>query len=148
MTIGNGDAMDRARFMTYVGCFNARDFDGLRSYWASDVELELPPNREGQRRILRGPDAIVASYTRLFGFVLERLQVDFLAIDGAHIACEMNTTFEAVADHPEFVAVPLRRGDVFVMNNFVHFDLADGLFRRIRVAGYTQDTSRVHSVHS
>ncbi|MEG3153167.1 nuclear transport factor 2 family protein, partial [Sphingomonas sp. ZT3P38] len=93
--------MDRDHFMSYVACFNARNFDGLRSYWASDVELELPPDRQGNRRILSGPDAIVASYEKLSSYVRERLEVDFLIIADGHVACEMGTTFEAFEDHPD-----------------------------------------------
>lgn len=135
--------MERDHFMAYVASFNACDFQALRRYWSDEVELELPPDREGNRRILRGPDAIIASYTRLFGYVREHLEIDYLAMEEDRIACEMGTTFEAIEDHPAFAAQPLRKGDIFVMNNFVHFDLRDGLFHRIRVARYTQDASRV-----
>jgi hypothetical protein len=135
--------MDREHFMSYVASFNARDFQALRRYWSDAVELELPPDREGNRRILCGPDAIIASYTRLFDYVREHLEIDYLAIDEDRIACEIGTTFEAIQDHPDFAAQPLRRGDVFVMNNFVHFNLQAGLLHRIRVARYTQDASRV-----
>ncbi|MCC7464167.1 MAG: nuclear transport factor 2 family protein [Gammaproteobacteria bacterium] len=131
--------MNRDTFMTYIDRFNQADLEGLRPFWAPDVELRLPgvPPRQ-----LRGPDEIVRTYRQSFGFIHERLRIDYLAIDGDRIAAEMYTEFAAHCDHPGFRARPLRKGDVYVMTNFVHYELKNDLFWRIRVAGYTQDASR------
>lgn len=135
--------MNRDTFMTYIQRFNQADLDGLRPFWAPDVELRLPPAQMGgPARLLSGPEEIVRSYRRSFEFIHERLRIDYLAIDGDRIAAEMYTEFEAHRDHPGFSMHPLRKGDVFVMTNFVHYDLKDDRFWRIRVARYTQDASR------
>ncbi|EHJ61428.1 nuclear transport factor 2 family protein [Novosphingobium pentaromativorans] len=130
-------------FMVYVAHFNAADLEACRPFWAPDVRLTLPPGPGGEARILDGPDAIVTRYRESFKFVHERLRIDYLAIDGDRIACEMYTEFEAHSDHPDFAAHPLRQGDVYIMTNFVHYDLKDGRFWRIRVARFACDTSRV-----
>lgn len=135
--------MNRDTFMTYIHRFNKADLDGLRPFWAPDVELRLPPAQMGgPARLLCGADEIIRSYRKSFEFIHESLRIDYLAIDGDRIAAEMYTEFEAHRDHPEFSMHPLRKGDVFAMTNFVHYDLKDDLFWRIRVARYTQDASR------
>jgi hypothetical protein len=135
--------MNRDTFMTYIDRFNRADLEGLRPFWAADVELRLPPGQiGGPARLMHGPDEIIRSYRKSFEFIHERLRIDYLAIDGECIAAEMYTEFEAHRDHPGFSMRPLRKGDVFVMTNFVHYDLKDDLFWRIRVARYTQDATR------
>jgi hypothetical protein len=135
--------MNRDTFMAYVDRFNRADLEGLRPFWAPDVELRLPPAQIGAPpRLMRGGNEIVSTYRKSFEFIHERLRIDYLAIEEDRIAVEMYTEFEAHRDHPNFGMRPLRKGNVFIMTNFVHYDLKDDLFWRIRVARYSQDASR------
>lgn len=126
--------MNAASFGQYVGHFNARRYDEMCAFFHDDVELTLPASSPS------GPDGIQAYYRRLHQHVRETLRVDYLVSDDRRLACEMYTEFACIKDLPSFSFKPLVAGEVFRCTNFVHYDLVDGLFHRIRVGRY-----QVHS---
>jgi SnoaL-like domain len=126
--------VDAASFTEYLEHFNSRRYDEMCTYYCDDVELELPASAP------RGPEGIRDYYRRLHEHVREELRLDYLFSDGDRLACELYTEFHCVRDHPGFSFKPLVAGEVFRCTNFVHYDLEDDRFRRIRVGRY-----RVHS---
>ena len=134
--------MNRADFDRYIALFNARSLEQLRPYYTSDVRLDLPT------RTLEGPDAIIAFYSNAAEFREEYLETRFLMMSEHKIAVELYTEFRCIKDFADFVAMPLKPGDIYVMNNFVFYELEGGKFKVIRVAQYRSDLSRVASLKS
>lgn len=51
-----------------------------------------------------------------------------------HVAIEMRTEFEALADNPDTLFGAVRKGEMFVYHGLIMYDLRDGRFTKIQVA--------------
>ena len=49
---------------------------------------------------------------------------------------EIKTEFVALADYPDFVVRPMRKGESARVISFGHYDLKDGKFTNIRACRY------------
>lgn len=118
------------RFLNgYIAAFNRQDLDTVTSFYREDMVLRL-----GARRI-EGRAQIAAWYRSVFERVRETLAVSWLVIDAHGLAAEVPTRFEALADWPDFIAGPLKRGDSIEITSFVHYRIAPcGLFSEVRTA--------------
>jgi hypothetical protein len=126
--------MDEAEFSRYIDAFNEHRYDEMVSFYTDDVELELPAASP------QGPDGIRDYYVALHKRLREWLRVDFLMLGTDKIAVELYTEFEAYEDLPSFSLKPLVKDELLRCTNFVHYDLRDEHFARIRVARY-----KIHS---
>jgi hypothetical protein len=130
----------RVRFRRYIELFNAGNPEALVPFFSPAVELYLP------RGPLVGPQAIVDYYRGSFRFLTEWLRIDTLIVDGNGLAAELYTRFTAKRDHPDFKAMPLQAGDVYVVTTFVLYDFDEaGRFSRIRPAMWRNDVAGVRS---
>ena len=123
--------MDETAFRRYIALFNAAHYDELVRYYADDVTLSFADGRT-----LRGRDGIVAFYRPIHAAVREVLEIEFLLIAGDRIATELYTEFHCVRDFPSFPGRRLSAGEILRLTSFVHYELQDDRFRRIRVARY------------
>ena len=122
--------MNKADFADYIAAFNDNDFPRFTSYYADDVLLELP------QRQIRGRGGIEAFYREVKSRIRETLIIKQVIADEHGLAAELDTTFTALADWPEFIVAPMRTGDVIRLVSFVMYRIANGKFTHIRSARY------------
>lgn len=123
--------MTKEDFLRYLDAFNNRRYDQLVPFYAPDVEVNLPGFT------LKGPQEIVRFYEDFHTYVREFVEARYLVIDEIGVAVEMYTEFECFRVYPSEV-LPFKKGEVRRLLNFVHYDLENGRFKRIRVARYKQ----------
>ena len=121
---------ERAWFEAYLAAFNAHDFAGFGAYYAPDIAFF------GQAATLSGRAAVLDFYRGVNARLDER--VDLLRFHGGAdgLAAEIRTTLDARVDWPDFPTGPLRKGERRQSINFAFYDIADGLFVRIRSARF------------
>lgn len=117
-----------AAFQAYCAAFSNADHARYAAFYQPDVMLEL-----GSVPPIAGADGIVAFYRAMFADVRERITPHAILADDRHIALDATARFTAIADAPDFVVAPLGAGDYAEVRVFVHYELADGLIRHIRV---------------
>jgi SnoaL-like domain len=122
-----GGAVDKRLFADYIASFNRDDFEGFGKYYADDVVLEL-----GKRKTLRGRQAILDFYREVKSKIRETLVIRNVIADEAGLAAEIATEFHALADWPEFIAGPIRKGESIHIVSFVHYSIVNGRFAHIR----------------
>ena len=124
--------MDETTFRTYIGAFNAANYDALVRYYADDVVFSF-----ANGTTLRGRDEIVAFYRPLHAAIEETVEIQFIVMDDRHVAVELATEFRARKDYDAFPRGPLKAGDIVRVTSFVHYDIdGDGRFHRIRVGNF------------
>jgi hypothetical protein len=115
----------------YIDHFNHKRYEKMVPFYADDVEVDLAGIA------LKGPQAIVSFYTDFHRYVREFLEVKYVVVDDAGVAVELYSEFDCFRDYPD-TRLSFRKGDVRRLLNFVHYDLHNGQFKRIRVARYKQ----------
>lgn len=123
----------REQYAEYLAAFNSNDFAGFTKFYADDVVLELPV------ATLRGRQAIVDFYTTVKAKVRETLTIGQFVSDERGLAVEADTVFEAIADAPDFVVRPMKKGDRLHSVSFIFYEVRDGKFSRIRSARFKMD---------
>jgi ketosteroid isomerase-like protein len=124
-----GHPSQLAAFHSYVSAFSNNDVERFPKFYQDDVELEL-----GSVGILKGKQAIVDFYSKMFQQVAEH-QIIHAAIAGDDaISLDSTTCFTAIEDAPDFPVMPLKKGEQVRGKTFVHYTLRDGLVSRIHVA--------------
>lgn len=123
--------MTKEEFRRYLDHFNNKRYENLAPYYADDVDLGLPAFS------LKGQQQIVAFYKDFHLYVREFVEARYLVIDESGIAVEMYSEFECMRDCPN-EKLPFKKGELRRLLNFVHYDLEDDKFKRIRVARYQQ----------
>lgn len=114
----------------YIGAFNRADFDSFTAYYADDVVLQL-----GQKKMLRGKQAIRDFYTGVFQKVRETLTIRKIVLDETGLAAIVATEFHALEDWPDFIAGPMVKGQSIFIESIVVYDIgSDGKFTAIRSA--------------
>ncbi len=120
--------MTRDEFNAYLRAFNQADCERLADFFTPDaLFLHLPP-----LPTLRGRDEILAFYRDFKSKVSETIAPLELFFDRHGIAAEVSGEFVALADWPEFPAVPLAAGDVFRLSGVVFYKTEGARFTQIR----------------
>lgn len=118
----------RASYFAYAQAFSEADMDRAGRYYTDDCTLDLsslPP--------FNGKQAIVDFYAAMFRTVRETLTVHHLVMDDEGIFGDLTSTFTAIADAPDFVVAPLKKGEAVAVRVFVHYALRDGQIAAIKV---------------
>ncbi|GAA0319647.1 hypothetical protein GCM10009087_32440 [Sphingomonas oligophenolica] len=120
-------------FEAYLAAFNRADFPGFGACYADNVVFH------GQAAQLVGRDAVLDFYRSVRTYLDER--VDLLtfvgAADGSRIAAELRTTLIARKDWPDMPTGPMRAGDQRQSVNFAFYEIANGVFTRVRTARFS-----------
>jgi predicted SnoaL-like aldol condensation-catalyzing enzyme len=125
-----GDAAgQRASFLAYTRAFSGGLPEKYSAFYTDDVKLTLSSVGE-----LKGKQAIVDFYTKMFKTVREDLEIRQIVFDDQAIVGDFVSVFTASADAPDFVVAPLKKGQSIRVPVFVYYTLRDGLISEIRVA--------------
>ncbi|HEY5210006.1 MAG TPA: nuclear transport factor 2 family protein [Stellaceae bacterium] len=120
----------REQYAEYLAAFNKNDFAGFTKFYAEDVVLELPV------ATLKGRQAIVDFYAKVKQSVRETLTVGQFISDAHGLAVEAETEFLAIADAPDFIVRPLKKGEAIHSVSFIFYEYRDEKFTRIRSARF------------
>jgi len=126
--LGN-QAGQRAAFIAYTRAFSGGLPEKYSSFYTDDVKLTLP-----SVPAMNGKKAIVDFYTKMFRTVREDLVINQIVYDDNAIVGDFVSVFTAVADAPDFVVKPLKKGESVRVPVFVYYTLKGGLISEIRVA--------------
>lgn len=127
--------MNREDFETYIAAFNASDFDGFSKYYAEDVEFIL-----GDRKKIRGRQAIVDFYRGVKEHIVEKLEIVDLLVAPDGFAMHSRTAFETIKDWPDFELWPTKKGDIRRVESIILYRVEDGRFKSIKSARFAQLT--------
>lgn len=118
--------MTEADYADYIACFNCSDFAGFGRYYRDDVVFEL-----GAKKRIVGRENILDFYRDVKSRIRETLTILSVAASENSLACHVATEFYALADWPDFIAGPLRKGEVLNIESLGYYYLEDGRFARI-----------------
>jgi hypothetical protein len=130
--------MDRAAYDRYLGHFNARDYDAVLDHFAERFELVFAGY------VFRSKEEVRRFYAFLHRYVKESVTVHSFVSDGKMVAMEADIRLEGVDDlTPEMLAeqgleriVPVPKGQVITIPQFIHYHLEDGKIVRALCAVY------------
>jgi len=117
------------RFAGYIDTFNDRNYEKLVAFYSPDIRL-----MNGTGRELVGRDAIVDFYKKVNSVASRKIAICSCVSDGETLAAELKSTFTAVADAPDFPSGPMAKGDRLYINSFVFYEIAAGVYVKIRAA--------------
>lgn len=123
-----GTTEQRNAYHEYTRAFSNAEFEHFGAYYTEDVVCELAASR------LNGKQAILDFYGEMFKSVREHLTVHQLIADEHGIAADITSQFTAIADAPNFVVAPLRKGEFIRVRVFVYYTLREGKISHIKVA--------------
>ena len=125
--------MDRLQYDDYLARFNARDYDGVLSFWADDFEIVFAGYR------LRGRDQMLAFYRFFHQYVSESVHPSAFISDDRLLVIEAQVRLEAVQTMTPEIATEhgfgrlfcLPKGQVIEIPQFIHYHLdASGRFTK------------------
>ena len=117
-----------AAYQAYTAAFSNGDPERYTRFYTDDVELLL-----GSVPPMRGKQAIADFYSEMFKRVREGLTVHGIEASEREIVSDTTSRFTAIADAPDFVVGPLRKGDYIEVRVIVTYTLRGGLIERIAV---------------
>ncbi|WP_416978963.1 nuclear transport factor 2 family protein [Streptomyces sp. T028] len=120
--------MDRPTYEEYVRRFNAEDDTAFDDYLDPDMRM-VNGTLEFQ-----GVQGMKDHYAKIWGKFRETLNVERFVSDGETVAVRMHTHFEALADHPDSLFGPVRKGESLDYRGIIMYELRDGRFATIQVS--------------
>jgi len=123
-----GSPEQRQAFLEYTRAFSNADFERFSQHYTDDVRCQLAS------LVLEGKQGIVNFYREMFKTVRENLTLHRLVADDGGLAADITSRFTAIADAPDFVVAPLKKGEFVEVHVFVYYTLRDGKIADIRVA--------------
>lgn len=118
-----------AAFRAYAAAFSNADFERFPKFYTDDVVLHLTSSVGD----IRGRQGIIDFYRPMFERVRETVRVERLEANDECIVLEAVSRFAALADAPDFVVGPLKRGEWWDVPVRVEYALRDGLICDIHV---------------
>ena len=131
--------MNREQYLEYIDHFNSKRYDAVTSYFTPDVTVEYSSvwaSPGTPARTLHGPQEFIDSYRNLHEYVREVLELGDFLEDGNLLAAELYTEFHCFKDSPATTGLPLKKGEVSIMTNWVIYNLEGGKMKRIRIAHF------------
>lgn len=131
--------MNKEQYLEYIDHFNNKRYEAVTSYFAPDITVEYFTNWTNPKappRTLHGPQEFIASYKALHEHVREVLELRDFIVDGDLLFAELYTEFHCFKDYPTTSFMPLKKGDVVIMTNWVLYNLEHEKMKRIRIAHF------------
>jgi ketosteroid isomerase-like protein len=115
-----------AAFHAYAAAFSNADCERFPRFYNEDVVLELPAVGT-----IKGREGIAGFYRPMFERVRETIVIHGVEATEHEIHMDATSRFTAIADAPDFVIGPLRKGEYIEGRVFVDYVLRDGLISYI-----------------
>jgi ketosteroid isomerase-like protein len=137
------EALTSEDFRRYIDAFNRNDFETFGGYYAPQIHFQ------GQAGEFHSREQVVSFYRQVKARVRETIGILTLVIGARDIVAELETELHALVDWPDFPTGPIYKGETRRSQNFCWYEVADGMFGRIRSARYrsvpgaSDDNSRV-----
>ena len=137
------EALTSEDFRRYIDAFNRNDFETFGGYYAPQIHFQ------GQAGEFHSREQVVSFYRQVKARVRETIGILTLVIGERDIVAELETGLHALVDWPDFPTGPIYKGETRRSQNFCWYEVADGMFGRIRSARYpsvpgaSDDNSRV-----
>lgn len=120
--------MNRADYDRYLACFNAKDYDGVLSFWADRFDLQFAGYR------FTTPEEVRRFYGFLHQYLKETITVTAYVNDANMVAMEAIVRIEGLKplDQATLEAagygrlVPLAVGQVVEIPQYIHYHLQGG----------------------
>ncbi len=124
------ERVNRILFNDYVRAFNSQRVDNFAMrFYAPDIIFERK-----DRRFTLGRDKYIAEYHASHDGLTEVLRPARVLVDGNQIAAELNVDFVATKDQPNFIIMPVKAGDRFMVKMFAFYTVENGKFTSIKVS--------------
>ena len=117
-----------AAFHAYAAAFSNGDCERFPQFYTEDVVLTL-----SSVGAIEGRQGIVDFYRPMFERVRESVTVENFSASDDKLAIDALSRFTAIADAPDFVVAPLKKGEFVEVPVHVEYTLRDGLICRIDV---------------
>jgi len=132
--------MNKEQYLEYVDHFNNKRYDAVTSYFAPDINVEYFDTAFGPytpARTLHGPEEFAASYKSLHEHTREILELRDFMVQGDLLFAELYTEFHVIKDPPAAPGgMQRKKGDVYIMTNWVLYTLENDKMKRIRIAHF------------
>jgi ketosteroid isomerase-like protein len=120
-------AISKADFARYLRAFSNGEYEIYSSFYTDDVELTL-----GTVGVIQGKQGILDFYKAMNRSVMETLTINQVVVDDEGIAADVDMKFTAVADAPDFVVAPMKKGEIIESGVYAFYKLRDGKICSIR----------------
>jgi hypothetical protein len=124
------EAISSEDFRRYIDAFNCNDFETFGGYYAPRLHFQ------GQAGEFHSREQVVSFYRQVKARVRETIRILTLVSGERDIVAELETELHALVDWPDFPTGPIYKGETRRSQNFCWYDVADGMFGRIRSARY------------
>jgi hypothetical protein len=124
------EALTSEDFRRYFDAFNRNDFETFGGYYAPQIHFQ------GQAGEFHSREQVVSFYRQVKARIRETIGILTLVIGERDIVAELETELHALVDWPDFPTGPIYKGETRRSQNFCWYDVADGMFGRIRSARY------------
>jgi SnoaL-like domain len=124
------EALPSEDFRRYIDAFNRNDFETFGGYYAPQLHFQ------GQAGEFHSREQVVSFYRQVKARVRETIRILTLVSGERDIVAELETELHALVDWPDFPTGPIYKGETRRSQNFCWYDVADGMFGRIRSARY------------
>jgi hypothetical protein len=118
----------RETFDEYIRRFNQEDPTAFDAFLAPDMHMT-----NGTLEFT-GVQGMKDHYAKIWGKFMETLHVERFVGDSDTVAIQMHTRFESLADDPESLFGPVRKGETFDFHGLIMYRLSGGKFTDIKVA--------------
>ena len=120
-------------FSGYLEAFNRGDFDGFGRFYAPDIDFR------GRGGTFSGRAEVLAFYRNVKARVRETLTLRGLVVGRRQWIADVVTELHAPEDWPDFPTGALRKGETRRSQNFIWYEMQDGLFKRVRSARHSAE---------
>ena len=110
---------------SYYATYNRVDPEALARFYADDVVLT---SAQGE---VRGREALVGTYRYITGQFSDQMTPEAIFVDGDRAAVEITDRFTALADVPEFLGRPWKKGENYTLRLCAVYTVQNGKITQI-----------------
>jgi hypothetical protein len=122
--------MDKERMEAYYRAFNRGNHESLIDFYAEDIVFEYQNTR------LEGRKALLEHFAGLQQGFTEKMRPVSILVDGNRIAVEVEDTFTAKVDLPDFLGQSLKQGESVTAKFGCFYDTRDQQISHIRLYSF------------
>jgi ketosteroid isomerase-like protein len=122
--------MDKERMEAYYRAFNRGNHAALVDFYTEDIVFEYQTMR------IDGRKALLDHFAGLQQGFTEKMRPLSILVDGNRIAAEVEDTFTAKVDLPDFLGQPLERGESVTAKYGCFYDTRNQKISHIRLYSF------------